>query len=198
MQKRNQLLDVAKGVAIILVVWGHALQHSGFDGRIENTLMERFLLSFHMPLFMLISGYLFFFSLQRHSEHDLVRGKAKTFLFPLLTLSVLHFFRAHYKDFDLSKLCDYPLMLVNSLWFFWAMLVITLLMCLVHKWLKDSLLGYLAVLGATLLLPDVYQLRMFVHLYPVFLVGYFYGKYFRGKSIIEGGGSLRLCSSFSH
>lgn len=75
-QKRNQLLDVAKGVAIILVVWGHALQqYSGLDNHTAlNSWVERFLISFHMPLFMLISGYLFYFSLQRHTESEIVKG----------------------------------------------------------------------------------------------------------------------------
>ena len=120
-QKRNQLLDIAKGVAIILVVWGHALQqYSGLDQYTTiNLWMERFLISFHMPLFMLISGYLFYFSLQRHTESDIVKVRFRMFILPILTMSVIRFLRHNLKHFSLSNLWDFPLTLPNTLWFFW-------------------------------------------------------------------------------
>lgn len=52
--RRDALLDVCKGVAIILVVLGHTFQgaHSNFDEFFGFT----FIYSFHMPLFTLLSG----------------------------------------------------------------------------------------------------------------------------------------------
>lgn len=183
-QKRNQLLDIAKGVAIILVVWGHALQqYSGLDQHTTiNLWMERFLISFHMPLFMLISGYLFYFSLQRHTESDIVKVMFRMFILPILTMSVIRFLRHNLKHFSLSNLWDFPLTLPNTLWFFWAMLIITLLMCLVHRWFKDSIVGYIAILGATMLLPNVYPIRAYISLYPTFVTGYLFAKWRVGYS----------------
>lgn len=178
-QKRNQLLDVAKGVAIILVVWGHALQqYSGLENHVVlNLWMERFLISFHMPLFMLVSGYLFYFSLQRHSEQDIVKGRFKMFTLPILTMSILHFLRENLNHFSLRALYDnYPLTLANTLWFFWAMFIVTMFMCLVHKFLRDSIVGYIGILGVTLLLPNMYPLRAYVHLTPMFVVAYLFAK----------------------
>lgn len=183
-QKRNQLLDVAKGVAIILVVWGHALQqYSGLDQHTTiNLWMERFLISFHMPLFMLISGYLFYFSLQRHTESDIVKVRFRMFILPIFTMSVIRFLRHNLKHFSLSSLWDFPLTLPNTLWFFWAMLIITLLMCLVHRWFKDSIVGYIAILGATMLLPNVYPIRAYISLYPTFVTAYLFAKWRVGYS----------------
>ena len=48
--KRIDFIDVAKGIAIFLVVYGHT-----YDGR--N--LHLFIYSFHMPLFFFISGLLF-------------------------------------------------------------------------------------------------------------------------------------------
>jgi fucose 4-O-acetylase-like acetyltransferase len=60
-RKRNVLLDYFKGIAIFLVVWGHCLQYAA-NASYDFFSNEVFIViySFHMPLFMFISGYLFF------------------------------------------------------------------------------------------------------------------------------------------
>lgn len=52
-KNRDELLDIAKGIAIILVVAGHTLQ-SGEN--FDDKLAFRVIYSFHMPLFVFISG----------------------------------------------------------------------------------------------------------------------------------------------
>lgn len=47
---RNQAIDIAKGVGIFLVVYGHT---------IKGTEFRTFLYAFHMPLFFVISGLFF-------------------------------------------------------------------------------------------------------------------------------------------
>ena len=50
---RDEILDIAKGIAIVLVVIGHTLQSGeNFDGK----LAFRIIYSSHMPLFVFISG----------------------------------------------------------------------------------------------------------------------------------------------
>ena len=70
--KRNATLDVLKGIAIILVIFAHCIQFgSGYEYLESESYFYnaafKFIYSFHMPLFMLISGYLFYFSIQKHS-----------------------------------------------------------------------------------------------------------------------------------
>ena len=67
MNKRNQNIDVCKGILIILVVFGHSLQYGFGPDYLQsqafyNDLVFRAIYAFHMPLFMLISGYYFFYS----------------------------------------------------------------------------------------------------------------------------------------
>lgn len=62
--KRNSYLDIAKSLGIILVVIGHCIQYGSGSLYFEKELyfyniLFKFIYSFHMPLFMLISGYLF-------------------------------------------------------------------------------------------------------------------------------------------
>lgn len=58
-EKRERLigLDVAKGIAIILMVYGHT-NRIGSMSEAFNVLVD-YIYTFHMPLFLLISGYLF-------------------------------------------------------------------------------------------------------------------------------------------
>ena len=50
-KKRIAYIDKAKGVAILLVILGHCC------GSVEEPI-NRFILSFHMPLFFFLSGLL--------------------------------------------------------------------------------------------------------------------------------------------
>ena len=54
MNSRNQFLDMAKGLAIILVVIGHTIQARYTD--FDEQLWFRVIYSFHMPLFVFLSG----------------------------------------------------------------------------------------------------------------------------------------------
>lgn len=56
MQDRNQLFDFYKGIAIILVVAGHTLQYIIYPTNFDESLGFRLIYSFHMPLFVFISG----------------------------------------------------------------------------------------------------------------------------------------------
>lgn len=60
-ENRNPIIDYARGIAVFFVLWGHSIQCIGGDeGFFQNPLVK-FMYSFHMPLFMMISGYLFYF-----------------------------------------------------------------------------------------------------------------------------------------
>lgn len=80
---RLDYLDVAKGIGIILVVMGH----TGFlkEG------VSRFVFSFHMPLFFIISGMLL-----HHSDIDnrdigpLIRKKIRSLMIPYISFSLIY------------------------------------------------------------------------------------------------------------
>ena len=82
---RNYSIDVARGIAIVLVIVGHAI------GDIYNP-VNRVILSFHMPLFFLLSGYLFRPE-KCKSAHwkDFLIAKIPKFILPQLTLGIIEF-----------------------------------------------------------------------------------------------------------
>lgn len=77
--KRFEYLDIAKGVGILLVVWGHILLVGP---------SHRVIYAFHMPLFFLISGMLFKRE-KFNSIIDFIGKRAKRLLIPFAIYSIV-------------------------------------------------------------------------------------------------------------
>lgn len=79
---RTPYIDVARGIALILVVWGHILSGSTFT--------FQWIFSFHMPIFFFLSGMCF------HPEKfdtlgDFLKKKVKTRILPYFIIALLGF-----------------------------------------------------------------------------------------------------------
>lgn len=77
-KKRYDWIDIAKGIAVLLMVFGHSN-----DGLSNVTQVNAFVYSFHMPLFFIVSGYLF------KPSKDFVKKKSKSILLPYFFLYLL-------------------------------------------------------------------------------------------------------------
>lgn len=74
--------DVIKAFAIFMVVWGHSIQFlQPNQVRMWDSFAERLIVSVHMPLFMMVSGY-FARAIYRKSVKENVVQKAKQLLLP--------------------------------------------------------------------------------------------------------------------
>lgn len=80
MGMRDRNIDAVKGIAIILVVMGHIC--TGIPG------LVKWIYSFHMPLFFLISGYLQE-GKERRQFVPFLKKKACDLLYPYCTFAVL-------------------------------------------------------------------------------------------------------------
>ena len=88
---KNPAIDVLKGIAIILVVCGHVVQRtmvpSGADFFLNPAF--KFIYTFHMPLFVFLSGYLMAFSVSRRSLGDTLKTRCKSLLVPFASWGIL-------------------------------------------------------------------------------------------------------------
>ena len=75
--KRNQSIDVAKAIGIILMVVGH------FNGL--PLWLEKWIFSFHMPLFFVLSGYLF----KPKPELQVIKGGLKSLVLPYIYTTLI-------------------------------------------------------------------------------------------------------------
>lgn len=72
-KKRLAYLDIARGISILLVVAGHVISNNYTDH-----ILTKWIYSFHMPLFFILSGY--FFSPGRDFKHTLCMAARHTLL----------------------------------------------------------------------------------------------------------------------
>lgn len=77
-QSRNEWLDVAKGIAIILMVFGH----TGF-----STYWVWFIYAFHMPLFFIASGWTSNWT--KYNIRKFIFHKMRTLLLPFIIYSCI-------------------------------------------------------------------------------------------------------------
>lgn len=93
-RERNLWVDYAKGIGILLVVYGHVVrglinagiltEHLSF-----HLLVDSLIYSFHMPLFFFLSGLFFSRSLQSRGPTGLVLNKVDTVFYPFVLWSLL-------------------------------------------------------------------------------------------------------------
>ena len=150
--ERNLYLDVLKAVSIVLVVFGHAIQYgSGMEylswGSCLYNPVFSFIYSFHMPLFMLISGYLFFFSTRNKTAKELIIAKAKQILIPLFCWSfvslIVHIIKilAGVSTHKISLVWIFQTILSGfwgGPWFLWAIWWCSLIVIIGRKFYNDS------------------------------------------------------------
>lgn len=177
MKSRNQYLDIVKGFAIILVVLGHSIQYgSKFQQTFFQNSLYALIYSFHMPLFMLVSGYLFFFSIQKYTTTDLIKTRFSRLLVPIFLWNTIWLFVTFNVTSQLS-LSTILLSYFNALWFLWSLFLFSIIVLCIHNLCKDKILIYLLLCLIALFLPDVYNMRLYIYMFPYFVLGYLWNKH---------------------
>lgn len=93
MNKHLNWVDYAKGLGIILVVYGHISEGVFNAGMTINnnlyTAIDTIIYSFHMPLFFFLSGLFFTSSFQKRGFKNTIINKVDTIFYPFLIWSIL-------------------------------------------------------------------------------------------------------------
>ena len=84
--KRIVTLDIAKAICIILVVIGHYIPDNSPDWYV---LMRTFIYSFHMPLFMFASGFIYMATRREEGYGQFIWKKFKRLMVPYFSTSVI-------------------------------------------------------------------------------------------------------------
>lgn len=87
-KQRIVYLDLVKLVTIYLVIFGHVLMRM-VNGYAVGERLINFIYSFHMPLFMLMSGYFASNKLGEMPVIDLLRKKGLQLLLPAVTCTII-------------------------------------------------------------------------------------------------------------
>lgn len=181
-KQRNLYLDLMKGISIFLVLLGHSIQYGSKISYVGSRLffdnpVFKLIYSFHMPLFALLSGYLFFYTIKKRTLKELVLNRVKTLVLPIVCWGTIDFaVRIFTGQLNGSGIIwwvkRYVLTLFGTLWFLWAILLCSALVAVIHYFFKDNK-GVLLLLMITFFLtPDKFNLGYMKFLYPFFIAGY--------------------------
>lgn len=95
MNNRLRYIDCSRGIAILLVIFGHSMIK---DFTIHNRLiyyLRYFIYTIHMPLFFIISGFLFEKNLKKYintKKINYVIDKFLKFMIPYFAFSIINYF----------------------------------------------------------------------------------------------------------
>ncbi len=158
--KRIQSMDLLKLFAIFLVIYGHSLQRLISVPAAEQP-MFRFIHSFHMPLFMAISGF-FAASLQKLSVKEFFVKKGKQLIVPSVVASALvigiNLMTGHETEREYY---------VFGIWFLKSLFVCSLLYYVATRFTKFKLFALLL----SLLFSQIVPYFTIPTMYPAFLFG---------------------------
>ena len=173
---KRSFVNYLRGIAIFLMLWGHCIQYCcGDQFDFFENLAFKFIYSFNMPLFMLISGYLFFFSAQKRSFVELVEHKAKGLLYPIFTCSIVNYALTIGVKSLIYR--DYPSALqFTGLWFLWSVLACSIALSFVCKASSNYIIKALLLFVMILFIAIVPNGQMNIWMYPYFILGFVVAK----------------------
>lgn len=179
--QRSAMFDIAKFLAIFLVVLGHLLNECAGD--------PTFLINFvHMPVLFFISGYFGTFSLKKYRTGVIVGKKVKSLLVPYLFWSgvslaanlAIGVVQGTFDPAAVPQEASQIFLYARSVWFLAELLVSFLVFLGVHKVVqlaKKEKFAIVAQFAAWLLLSclvpgELFAFYKFKWLYPFFLAGW--------------------------
>ena len=194
MVNRYEHVDIARGIAIILVVMGHSCSSSTGD-------LNRMILGFHMPLFFFLSGLF----AKEYTHETLWRGVVKKMRRILLPQVLLSFTVIIMKGIPWvmngNSIWDFDLLNCFGYWFlptlfFVSVLYMTLSLFVNFGALRTKIITLfitLVMVGLTLYAIDIPNgfLSKYIKLVPVAFLFYFSGSCLKKYVILEKGNKFQ-------
>lgn len=173
---RDSSIDALKAFAIFLVVLGHFLQTTLID--FDNNLLFKFIYSFHMPLFIFLSGYLTY-----HTDgikNNFLKLRFLSLIIPyfswmLVTSTITSIKDNHSLGQIMLNSFLHP---DNGLWFLWVLFFMHLLLFCCDFVTKNHILLLISIITIIILLStfifkadNTFAIKTFASLLPYYIFG---------------------------
>ena len=180
MKQRLETFDIARALCIVLVVVGH---YNPDNAPMWWKDVNHFIYSFHMPVFLFISGFIYAITLKRGNYTAFIWKKVKRLLVPYLSASLIVVSiklltqGCTYVEHPVSVGTYLEIFYLPAagyyLWFVWALFI---MFSVTH--ISQSKLAHIGLLGISIVaqfvpfeLPDAFCLRQFQEMWVYFMLG---------------------------
>ncbi len=167
---RLHSFDALKLFAIFLVLWGHSIQHLLSSNYVDEPIY-RYIYSFHMPLFMIISGY-FASSSMNLNFRILLKKKFIQLILPCIIWGIIIALMMWVLKGKMDNMPTFFHKLIMNFWF-----LKSLFLCYILAYAGKKILGNkYAWIILTLLLSQIFPPFNIPLMYPMFLTGIYLRK----------------------
>ena len=164
--QRDNWVDYAKAIGIIIVVYGHVargLYNAGIPmDKNLHLLIDTFIYSFHIPLFFFLSGLYFVKSLNSRTTKQFVFNKIDTLVYPYLLWSIIQgtveAFLASHTNGNVTYTEVFSLLWQPraQFWFLYALALVFIFSLLLYRYFNITKINVLLLIGLSLYLIKGY------------------------------------------
>ena len=192
MQKRNETIDILKGIAVLAVLLGHAIQR-GLIINYETNIFFKIIYSFHMPLFVILSGYSLHHFTKKYNVSFLIKRFCRLII-PTITWSYLIYFVRDFNFVGIKNFVPFPPSVLEYtkillhhpdyiIWFLYIIFICDLIFFSTKKLVQseNEIIQLLMIITITLIIQFLPNqnfgiLRLQIY-FPMFALGYYLSKY---------------------
>lgn len=117
-----------------------------------------------MPLFMLISGFLFYKTQRKHTVYSLIKNRIYSLLIPIASCTIIW----SIINLKFTK---------ADLWFLWALLYLSLITTIISRKYNDKIKFYMIIFFLFFFITDSSSWSIYKFMYPFFITGYLLNKH---------------------
>ena len=131
-----------------------------------------------MPLFMLISGYLFAFSINKGIKKN-ISNKLKVLIIPIFTWAFVpvcfHIINNWTNNLSFNHIFNlYFSTAIHHLWFLWAVFWCSSIVLCIFYFMKNNIYIYISLWIFSFFIPDNYNIGLYKFMFPYFVIGFLY------------------------
>lgn len=174
-------MDVLKCLAIFFVVIGHCIQRSyvAMDSSTEEFYYDglfRFIYGFHMPLFMAISGFFFYITIQKYAYKEIIKSRFLKLVVPIVSWHIIWMISDGFSNQgDGYTFLTFLAGFLKHYWFLWAIFYCSIIVLVIETFNKRRrYVAYVLIVIISCFFPNFFNVERYVWLFPFFLGGYLY------------------------
>jgi len=179
-KERNLYVDFIKGILIFLVILGHFVQFGAYGkswGFASDHLWQ-IIYSFHMPLFIAISGYYSFSSIKGQSVFSFLKSRILYLFVPMFVWCFIHATEQSLMEHNTNIIELFKTLIFRVqyiYWFIWAIIFFSTILCFMQKLKIDNVFVLALSVILIFLIPSglrYFSIAFIKEFYIFFVLGY--------------------------